>query len=127
MSFIVVRHGADQKSLFNANCSNVVLLSHIKRQCGIDQSLTIDLVSNNIGEKNLAPLFLPSKLQTYTKDDVALRATYILLLVEEDEYGVKNYTPVLQESEDAKKLKAQLDQKSNDERKKAGAGKTKKK
>ena len=50
----------------------------------------------------------------------------MLLKVEEDEGGVKVYTPLL-ESEDGKKLRAVLENKANDDRKRLGLGKGAKK
>ena len=33
MAFIMVKHGNDETSMFNANCTNIVLLNYMKRSC----------------------------------------------------------------------------------------------
>ena len=55
-----------------------------------------------------------------TRADVTLRGVYILLRVQDEEGGVKAYSPLL-ESEDGKKLKALLDARLAEDRKKVGA------
>eukprot|EP00999_Lentomonas_sp_LEN2_P001332 NODE_2361_length_587_cov_74.184783_g2311_i0.p1 GENE.NODE_2361_length_587_cov_74.184783_g2311_i0~~NODE_2361_length_587_cov_74.184783_g2311_i0.p1 ORF type:complete len:127 (-),score=19.59 NODE_2361_length_587_cov_74.184783_g2311_i0:48-428(-) len=121
MSIFFVRYGQDKKAVFNAACSNVIVLNHIKTQLAAPYD-TVDLISLNLTEKNLNALGLYSKPMASAADDIQVRGVYCLIGVEEDEFGAHVYTPFL-EGDDATKLKGILDARTADERKKLGGAK----
>eukprot|EP00667_Euglena_gracilis_P023523 EG_transcript_26613 len=116
MSFVMVRHGNDQMSMFNSNCSNAVLLNYIKQTAGYPDIEMVDLISANLQEKNLSPLQLFTRPSDYANADLHSRGVYILLRVEEEGPGVRTYSPLL-DSEDGRRLKALLESRTTDERK----------
>eukprot|EP00906_Rhabdomonas_costata_P013179 RCo018949 len=117
---IFVKHGADQTSVFNSNCSNIVLLSFIRKSCGCDASVKqVDLIPSNLGDKALAPLGLFTRPTSPAKEELQPRGTYILLQVKEDEPGVRTFLPLL-DSEDGRKLRSMIEGKVFDTVKKPG-------
>ena len=77
MSFVIVKYGANDEKLFNANCMNSVFLSHIKRSCGYEDTVeNVDLATEN-GEV----MDLLSRPKEYAKRYLEPRAAYILLRV----------------------------------------------
>eukprot|EP01004_Peranema_trichophorum_P000218 NODE_10241_length_529_cov_49.793103_g9594_i0.p1 GENE.NODE_10241_length_529_cov_49.793103_g9594_i0~~NODE_10241_length_529_cov_49.793103_g9594_i0.p1 ORF type:complete len:143 (-),score=25.36 NODE_10241_length_529_cov_49.793103_g9594_i0:69-497(-) len=124
--FFYVKYGQDKTDMFNAGCTCVVLLSHIRQACGYSNIDKVDLIPINFNDKGVVPLSLMEHSQQYATDYIKDRGHYVLLKISEDEDSVKEYTP-LWETEDATRLKGILDAKTSGEKKKAASGKGKKK
>lgn len=122
-----VRHHDDQVAMFNSKCQNVVLLNHMKKILGVSGG--IDLLLQQAEYKNLATVGMSDKGETtYANTFLQFRSTYILLGVQEDEEGCKEYTVLWKSKNDeSEKIVAVLEARLADDRKKAtGKGKAKK-
>ncbi|XP_068679263.1 uncharacterized protein C22orf15-like [Montipora foliosa] len=53
MSFITVKFGDDEEELFNPNCVTVNLLDNLRRRCGCQKGVTLDLSDEDGEIKNL--------------------------------------------------------------------------
>ena len=121
-----VRHGDDQTTIFNSKCHNVILMNHIRKTLKVNGN--IDLIAQAADYKNATPIGLGEKGDTtYANNHVNFRGNYLLLQVQEDEEGMKEYTLLWKSKNDeSDRVTAALENGLADARKKAG-GKGKKK
>ena len=122
-----VHHHDDEVTVFNSKCQNVVLLNHIKKSLNVAGN--IDLVQQAADYKNVTPLGLADRGDSlYANTVLTFRGHYLLLQVQEDDDGVKEYTLLWKsKSDESDKVTAALEARLADERKKAGGkGKGKK-
>jgi hypothetical protein len=122
-----VRHHEDEVAVFNSKCQNVVLLNHIKKALNV--SGNIDLLLQAADYKAATPIGAGEKGDTtYANTYLQFRGSYLLLQVQEDEEGTKEYTLLWKsKTDESDRVTAALEARLADDRKKAGGAKGKKK
>jgi hypothetical protein len=125
MSLIYVKHHDDQVATFNAKCLCPVLMNHIKTSLNLT-SPHLDLIPHSADYKQIQPMTINTadKAEVYANSILAPRGVYVLLQVNEDEDGAKEWVSLWQgKGDETDKLTAALDARATDERKKGGKGK----
>lgn len=121
-----LRHHDDQVTMYNSKCQTVVLVNFIKKQLKVDGN--IDFIQQAADYKNAAALGIAERGDhTYANTFLQTRGTYILLQVQEDDEGTKEYTLLWKsQGDESERLAAALESKVADDRKKGGKAKAKK-
>ncbi|XP_067034666.1 uncharacterized protein C22orf15-like [Acropora muricata] len=95
MSFITVKFGDDAEELFNPNCVTVNLLDNLRRRCGCQKGVTLDLSDEDGDIKNLHKF--PTQ---YAHRILKGREVFVLIKVEKGQGDVPTtYTALLNDLE----------------------------
>ncbi|XP_073258344.1 uncharacterized protein C22orf15-like [Porites lutea] len=106
MSFITVKFGDNEEELFNPNCVTVNLLDNLRRRCGCQKGVTLDLSDEDGDIKNLHEF--PTQ---YAHRFLKGREVFVLVKVEKGEGDQPTtYTALLNDLERSNpKLLARLE------------------
>ncbi|XP_062508919.1 uncharacterized protein CXorf65-like [Corticium candelabrum] len=85
--FIQIYHGDGKTCLVNSFCRTIVLLEHIKKCCGYDSEVAIDLADETGQAKNL-----PSHLYSYASELLVPNGIFVPLRIDKDCDGQITYT-----------------------------------
>ena len=87
MSFFLVKHGKDQILILNSDCQMRILLDWIKKRCGLERGMVVDLADE---EGNILDLI--HKGDEYANQWIAATKLFLLVKVEVLPFGRKYET-----------------------------------
>lgn len=82
--FVTVRYGDNQKIILNPCCPTATFIEWIKKKCNFEQNAVLDLVDSAGQLSNLS-----ASPRSYVNDIINMGETYILILVERENGGVR--------------------------------------